>query len=42
MKLWIWILIAYLAGSFFPVTRITALFGGLGKATGGGSATKAS
>lgn len=29
MKGWIAILIAYLVGSFFPITRITGMFSGL-------------
>lgn len=38
MKLWLWVILAYLVGSFFPLSRIFGLFGGLT----GGSKTKTS
>jgi len=35
MPSWLWLIVAYLIGSFFPVTRITGMFAGMGKSTGG-------
>ena len=42
MKPWIMFIIAYLIGSFFPLSRITGMFGGLGAKKSGGTATAAS